>query len=111
VRVQLLRRLGILAVPVNDGVRIWSKPRHLPFGVATVGAVCVGLDELSNSEAIRGFVGEMVTCLLMSWSRCSFTHCKSSHSRVALGSRSPSMPNVPSSWLTPDRLNPPNGAC
>ena len=56
-RVQLLRRLRILGVHVPDEVRIWSKQRHLTFRIATIGAVCVGFDELSNSEAIRDFAG------------------------------------------------------
>jgi hypothetical protein len=41
------------------------------LAAATIGAMCVGLDELPDSEAIRGFVWERVTCLLMSWSPCS----------------------------------------
>jgi hypothetical protein len=30
----------------------------------------VGLDEFTDREAILGFLGEMLTCLLMSWSHC-----------------------------------------
>jgi hypothetical protein len=36
---------------------IWGKERHLTIPIATVGAVCVGLDELPNGKTIRCFVG------------------------------------------------------
>jgi hypothetical protein len=57
--------LRILGVHVHDEVSVCGKESHLAFRIATIGAVCVGLDELPDSEAIRGFLGEMVTCLLM----------------------------------------------
>jgi hypothetical protein len=40
-------------------VGVCGKERHLTFRIATIGAVCVGLDELADSEAIRGFIREM----------------------------------------------------
>ena len=33
-----------------------SKERHLTLHIAMIGAMCVGLDELTDSEAMRGFV-------------------------------------------------------
>ena len=56
-RVELLRGRGIPGVHVNDEVRIWGKERHLTFGVTTIGAVGVGLDELPDRKAVRGFAG------------------------------------------------------
>src|SRR4029077_13361992 len=56
-RVHLLRRFRILGVHVHDEVRIWSEERHLAFRIATIGAVRVGFDELSNSEAVRRLAG------------------------------------------------------
>ncbi len=38
-------------------MRVCGKERHLTFRIATIGAVCVGFDELPDSEAIRGFLG------------------------------------------------------
>jgi hypothetical protein len=38
-------------------VGVFSKERHLTLRIATIGAVCVGLDELSDGKAIRGFFG------------------------------------------------------
>jgi hypothetical protein len=34
---------------------VCGKERHLTFRIATIGAVCVGFDQLTNGEAIRGF--------------------------------------------------------
>jgi hypothetical protein len=56
-RVQFLRRCWILGVHVHHEMRVWHKERHLTFRITTIGAVCVGLDELPDSKAIRGFVG------------------------------------------------------
>src|ERR1700733_7971804 len=56
-RVQLLRRLRILGVHVHHEVRIWSKQRHLTFRIAAIGAVCVGLDELPDREAVCSLIG------------------------------------------------------
>jgi hypothetical protein len=49
--------IEILGVHVHHEVGVCSKERHLTFRVATIGAMHVGLDELPDSEAIRGFVG------------------------------------------------------
>jgi hypothetical protein len=38
-------------------VAVGGKERHLAFRIATISAVCVGLDELTDSEAVRSFVG------------------------------------------------------
>ena len=37
------------------GVR--REESHLAFCIATIGAVCVGLDEFPNGKAVRGFAG------------------------------------------------------
>src|SRR5579862_3849240 len=34
---------------------VWREESHLAFCIAAIGAVCVGLDELPNGQAIRGF--------------------------------------------------------
>jgi len=36
-------------------VGVFGKEGHLTFRIATVGAVCVGLDELTDREAVGGF--------------------------------------------------------
>jgi hypothetical protein len=41
---------------------------HLAFRVATIGAVRVGFDELSNREAIRGLGGRDGLVLAHAWS-------------------------------------------
>ena len=46
-----------LGIHVYHEVGVRSKERHLTFRIATIGAMCVGLHELPDSEAIRGFVG------------------------------------------------------
>jgi hypothetical protein len=38
-------------------VSVCGKESHLTCRIATIGAVCVGLDKLTDSEAIRGFCG------------------------------------------------------
>ena len=65
-RVQLLGRLRIFGVHVHDEMGVRGEQSHLTFRIATIGAVSVGLDELPNSKAIRGFLGEMAMCLLIS---------------------------------------------
>ena len=37
---------------------VCGKECHLTFRIATIGAVCVGFDELPDSEAIRGLIRE-----------------------------------------------------
>jgi hypothetical protein len=37
--------------------RVVRGARHLTFRMTTIGAVCVRLDELSDGETIRGFLG------------------------------------------------------
>ena len=103
---------GSLAFHVHDKVRVWSKERHLAFRIATIGTVRVGFDQLSNSEAIRGFAGgdgsvlahELVSLFNL------FTHRKSGHSRTARGSRNASIPYLSNSRSTSEYLNPPQGA-
>src|SRR5580704_9126316 len=56
-RVQLLCGRGILGVHVHHEMGVCGKKRHLRFRITTIGAVCVGLDELPDSEAIRGVTG------------------------------------------------------
>jgi hypothetical protein len=38
-------------------VGVCGKERHLTFRIAAIGAMCVGLDELPDREAIRCFFG------------------------------------------------------
>jgi hypothetical protein len=47
--------LGILCVHVDHEVRICGEKGHLTFRIATISAVCIGLDELPDREAVRGF--------------------------------------------------------
>src|ERR1700733_2294790 len=54
---QFLGGLRILCIPEHDKVCVVGKESHLTFRIATVGAVRVGLDELANCKAIRGFFG------------------------------------------------------
>src|SRR6476469_1252982 len=54
-RMQFLRWHWILRVHVHDEMRVRREQRHLTLGVAAVGAVRVGLDQLPYGEAIRGF--------------------------------------------------------
>ena len=54
-RMQLLRRLWILGVHVYNEMGVGGEQRHLAFRIATIGAAGVGLDELTDGEAIRGF--------------------------------------------------------
>jgi hypothetical protein len=56
-RVKLLGRMRIFGVYVHDEMGICGEQRHLTFRIATIGAVGVGLDELPDREAIRGFLG------------------------------------------------------
>src|ERR1700733_5546952 len=56
-RVQLMRRLRILGVHIHDEMCIWSKQRHLALRIATIGAVCIGFDELSDRETVCGLIG------------------------------------------------------
>ena len=55
----------VLRVHVHDEVGVLCKERHLTFRFSTVGAVCVGLDELSDGEAVSGLCGREGLCLLI----------------------------------------------
>src|ERR1700747_2127541 len=35
---------------------VWGKESHLTFGIATISAVCIGLNQLADGEPIRGFI-------------------------------------------------------
>src|SRR6266404_4261331 len=72
------------------------------FRIATIRAVRIGLDELSNREAIGGFGGRDGDVL---------AHLSSQDSRMARVSTNASMPYRPYSRPTPEYLNPPQGAC
>jgi len=91
---------------------IYGKERHLTFRIATIGAVRVGLDELSNSKAIPGLAGGDGSVLAheLLFLSNSFRHRDSGHSRTARGSRNASIPYLPNSRPTPEYLNPPQGA-
>jgi hypothetical protein len=90
-------------------VGVFGKEKHRTFRVATIGAVCVSLNALPDSEAIRGFVGrdgnvsahERVSLFDSFRQFDSFRHGKSGHSRIAFGSRNGSIPIVPNSRPTP----------
>jgi hypothetical protein len=56
-RVQLLGRLRIFGVHVHHEMSVCGEQRHLTYRIPTIGGVGVGLDELSDGEAIRGFLG------------------------------------------------------
>jgi hypothetical protein len=53
--VQFLSGRRILGVHIHHEVRVCGKKRHLTFRIATIGAMCVGLDELSDRETSRCF--------------------------------------------------------
>jgi hypothetical protein len=56
-RVQFLRGPRIFGVHIHYEVGVCGKKSHLTCRIATIGAVCVGVDELADSEAIRDFAG------------------------------------------------------
>jgi hypothetical protein len=56
-RVQFLRRLRVLGVHVHHKVSVWCKESHLTIRIATIGAMRIRLNELSDREAIRGVAG------------------------------------------------------
>src|SRR5579864_5032912 len=93
------------------GVR--RKERHLTCRIATIGAVCIGLDKLPDGESIRSVAGGDGCVLYHEWVSLfdSFWHGKNGHSRMARGSRKASIPYLPNSRPTPEYLNPPQGAC
>src|ERR1700756_3800034 len=70
-RVQFLRWIGILCVHVDHEVRICGKKSHLTFRIATISAVCIGLNQFADGEPIRGFAGGDRDVLAHSWSPCS----------------------------------------
>ena len=82
---------------------VCGEQSHLAFRIPPIRAVGVGLDELSDGEAIRGFLGGDGDVFA--------DRSSPQASRIALGSRNASMPYVPNSRPTPECLNPPNGAC
>jgi hypothetical protein len=47
--------MWVLGVHINDEVSVHCKKRHLRSGIAAIREVRIGLDELPNREAIRGF--------------------------------------------------------
>jgi len=47
---------GSLASMYTTKWGIRGKESHLTFRIATIGTVCVGLDEFSDREPIRGFI-------------------------------------------------------
>src|SRR6202022_5130133 len=100
-RVQLLRGRRVFGVHVHHEVGIGSEEEHLTFRIAAIGAVRIGLDELADGEAIRGFLGGDGDV---------FAH-QYQDSRIARGSRNASIPYRPYSRPMPEYLNPPQGAC
>src|SRR5580704_14755230 len=102
-RVQLLGRLRILGVHIHHEMGVRGEQRHLTSRIATIRTASIGLDELTNSKAIRGFLrgdGDVLA-----------HHCFPQASRMARGSRNASIPYRPYSRPTPEYLNPPQGAC
>src|ERR1700752_2316512 len=55
-RAQFLRWIGILCVHVDDEVRICGEKSHLTFRIATISAVCIGLNQFADGEPVRGFI-------------------------------------------------------
>src|ERR1700722_2384598 len=55
-RVQLLGRLRILGVHIHHEMGVRGEQRHLTSRIATIRAASIGLDELTNSKAVRGFL-------------------------------------------------------
>src|SRR4029077_17567761 len=55
-RVEFLGGRRIFGIHEHHEVRVWGKERHLAFRIATVGAVCVGFDELTDRQAVGGFI-------------------------------------------------------
>ena len=41
------------------------REQSMAFLIPAIGAVCIAVDELSESEALAASAGEMVMCLLM----------------------------------------------
>ena len=52
--VQIVGRVGALAVHVDDEVGVVGEERLLPLGVTRVGAERVGVDELADRQPVRG---------------------------------------------------------
>src|SRR6202007_314337 len=95
-----LAKVSVLGVHVHHKMGVCGEQSHLAFRIPTIGAVGVGLDELSDGEAIRGFLGGDGDVFA--------DRSSPQASRIALGSRNASMPYVPNSRPTPECLNPPN---
>ena len=51
--VEFLRGLRALAVHVDDEVGVLGEQRLLPLGVAAIGAMRVGVHELTDCQAVR----------------------------------------------------------
>jgi hypothetical protein len=56
-RMQILRGRWIFGIHVHYEVGVRGKECHLTFRIATIGAVRIGFDEFTDSEAIRSFLG------------------------------------------------------
>jgi hypothetical protein len=54
--VQLLSRFGGSRVHEHDEPGVVGEQRHLALGVAPVGAVGVGVDQLSDGQPVGGFL-------------------------------------------------------
>src|SRR4029077_16690560 len=91
-------------------MRVRHKKRYLAFRIATIGAVCIGLDELANREAVRGFCGRNTYVLPHEIDLSFFMFGTTGYSRMSFGSRNASIPYRPYSRPTPENLNPPQGA-
>src|SRR5580658_8320664 len=56
-RMEFLGGRRIFSIHEHNEVRVGCKQRHLTFRIASVRAVRVGFDELSDREPVRGFTG------------------------------------------------------
>jgi hypothetical protein len=56
-RMQFLRGCRIFRIHVHHEVRVGGEERHLAFSIATVGAMCIGLDKFPDSEPICRLFG------------------------------------------------------
>src|ERR1700730_3824512 len=76
---------------------IWGKESHLSLRITAVGAVCVGLDEFTDGETVRGFLRRDGAVLAHELFSLFDSLRKSGYSSADRGSRSTSIPNVPNS--------------
>jgi hypothetical protein len=65
--VEVVRGVGALAVHVDNEMRVLGEERLLPVRVATVRAVSVCVDQLTDREPVGGLLGEIEVCSIRSF--------------------------------------------